>query len=299
MKRGPKQSALTLLLAGAAWTVLAHEFEFDAIVQASEQQEGDEEANGEDEHGSSASTQERSSGGKAAQVRRLVSRLTRLHKWMGEKLELDASQERAIHGLFQEHMDDLRSGVGGGNSRDDTRDREKRLEELQQEMSDAREQRDREAVIEIRNEMRNLLRERQTQLTARTSAFLVRVEDELADDQLTEFRNMVARLGLTPDAPTKESMQDMLRAVLSTEVGLSAERREVIMDILRSSFLTMDPGEQAEDQMSTVGRDLRAEIIGELTEDQWAKVEAYLKKNSSQPSPTDEREDDPDGIPDE
>ena len=224
---------------------------------------------------------QRSGSDQPDHVRRLISRITRLHKWMKAKLDLDREQQRAVHALFEEHLDELRATTDREDRDGESKERANRLKELQKERREAQADRDMEAVREIRSEIRELLQERHSRLSGSTARLVEHLEDELDEDQLEAFRKLVDRLGLGSRKPNQESMQELLRAVLSPELGLSAEKRRAIMDIMRNALLTMNPDREAGDQFSDVAGNLRAELMGELTESQWEKAESLLKSASA------------------
>ena len=101
--------------------------------------------------------------------------------------------------------------------------------------------------------------------------------DKSASERQEKLEELRERLGFRGRQGSAQSLRGLMRAMMSQEVGLSPEQRRAVLDIVRDAFLVSDPDQRADAQLTEVAEELRAEVMGELTASQWAKVEAILE----------------------
>ena len=251
---------------------------------AEAEEQEDAEAYDETDEEAPASRRRSTAGQRGAQTRRLIARLTRLHDQMKGKLDLTAEQKAVIHDLFDEHFSELKEDRRRSGRDKSASERQEKLEELREELRDALASGDVSVAKEIRQQMREILYNRSTRVTSRTEKFVEALDEELYEEQLPKFRELLKRLGFRGRQGSAQSLRGLMRAMMSQEVGLSPEQRRAVLDIVRDAFLVSDPDQRADAQLTEVAEELRAEVMGELTASQWAKVEAILEDASDDES---------------
>lgn len=249
------------------------------------QQEKDKAANPTEESASASEGDEAGEGKKPTseegQARRTVATLTKLREKMEAKLELTDDQKKAIRPLFEEQIKELKATATRKPSEGEKDPKGDEMAELREKLNEAQKNSDRDGINEIRKQMRDLRRERRQGIQKGTSVMLKKVSEKLNEEQKEEFEEMVKELGLDIDSPSAEvSVQQMFRAVLNPEVGLSNEQRTAVLMHMRSSIEGMDAETRDSRDLDELAGQLRADLRKELTPDQWKKVEELLKADA-------------------
>jgi hypothetical protein len=235
----------------------------------------------------SAESRERSEAREASDMRRLMSRFSKLRTYMNDKLKLDTEQKREITELFENHMRDLTKVQSGKQGTGSKEDQDRRLAELQKEIDTAREAEDHDFVRELRDEMRAILVERRSQTGRNTQEFLKKLEAVLFEDQIPEFKKILQRLGFALGEQaqvegSRESLEQLLRAVMDPSVGLTQEKKQAVVEVMREAILSLDPDMDRNAFVAELSARLQTEIVGVLDDDQWKKVETIMEGKPSE-----------------
>jgi hypothetical protein len=75
------------------------------------------------------------------------------------------------------------------------------------------------------------------------------------------------------------TIQQLMRAVMAEEIGLSDEQRRSVLTKIREGFNSLSEDAQDAGDLDEIVAQLRADLRKELTTAQWAKVEKLLKEN--------------------
>ncbi len=213
-------------------------------------------------------------------ARRHVGLLTKLHEKMEAKLDLSDEQKRAVDELFRDHLKKLKDARSQRRADKAAAVRADEMAELREKMKEARDAGDKDTVNELRKKMRDILKEQRGGVTKGTSEFLGNVRDELEENQVKWFESMVRELGLDLDEGPGITVQQLLKAVLSPEIGLSSDQRKAVLDRMRGALLGMDSDARDAGDLDDISPQLRADLRAQLTEAQWTKVEEQIKADA-------------------
>ena len=210
--------------------------------------------------------------------RRLVSRLTKLHEAIKEKLDLTSEQEESIRDLFDDH---IRKVTEHHDQQHGNRVDEADLEELKalrNRMIEARKSGDTDTARRLRAQMTEKARAMRPPAGPSASQLIEKVAKQLEEGQLETFHAIVRRFRLD-EAPTPGGgpLRAILQAVRDPQLGLSDEQRRDIRDLVRRAITGVPPGERRGARLDEVAERVRADISELLTPDQRTKLEAALQ----------------------
>lgn len=217
--------------------------------------------------------------------RYLASQLGKLHEVMRKKLDLGSEQEETLDKLFEEHLQMLKT-QDEADAKKDAKENEEKILKLRQDLLAAREADDREAVTRLRTQLREVMKARKGRPGGATARFLQKVREELTEEQLPMFREMLKRMELDRYAgPRDHPMSRLMRAVFDPQVGLSTEQRDDIRQMMRDAFTSTARDADTTIQIDEITNDLKLRIFEELTADQRDKIEALLEEDDRDTGP--------------
>jgi hypothetical protein len=212
--------------------------------------------------------------------------LTKLRRAVTKEIRLSDDQTRAVMDLFRAHTEFVETYESKEPENTvDPKAAEAERQKLQEELREARQNRDRDRVMQLMEK----LREGQSadEITRATRRFHQEVAAELDSEQQQQFREMVRRLYKQPEDPMEAARNRMrgirtMRRVLD-ELELSDEQNEAVRDVFRQSMQAFgDPGRDPE-QVIKMQEELKAKLLDILDDDQADKFEERMKYYEENP----------------
>ena len=214
--------------------------------------------------------------------RKLHRQLTKLQGLMKSRLELSEEQEETIGAFFEQRLESLKKRRGEAEKpRGRAEDREE-VREVRDELKEAREAGDKERIRELRQQLGQILRKRRSSRATPIGGFLQLITNELNEDQVLPFRRLVKHVGLNEYGRGRTgSVRELMRAVMSPNVGLSREQRRAIRETFREATGDTRRSTQNPKEQERVYEKLRNDILVQLTPEQRAEVEAALEEGAT------------------
>ncbi|MCP4251201.1 MAG: hypothetical protein GY778_29545 [bacterium] len=200
-----------------------------------------------------------------------LSRAKQLLKLVRAELDLRDEQAVRVNDLFEEHFEALAELIK--NRERHRRENAARMEELREELTRAQREGDREAIQEIRGELRELMGANSATRELHRE-FNAAVLEELDEEQAEKYRELVQRVMSTSSIGMNKlrEIQVMNRAL--RELDLPPQQRRAAMKHLRGLRDILAGAREAGDDAVTQAVDeLREAILGELDEEQIAQFE--------------------------
>jgi len=209
----------------------------------------------------------------------LIAKLGKLQAAMKERLDLTPGQEEIIDPLFEEQVQSIKEAMDRRKRDQAQEDDLEAIRELQEQLKEARKAGDKERAREIRRQMSDRFRQRRSNMPEPIGRFIEKVAGELEEEQVSTFRTLAKRFGLDETRrPRRRPMGNLMRAVMSPEVGLSREQQQSVRELMRGHMSAAKPREMDDKQEKEAFDKLRDEVLTELTPEQRAKVEARLEE---------------------
>jgi Spy/CpxP family protein refolding chaperone len=208
-----------------------------------------------------------------------VARLNRLRLEINTSLELSAEQRKTIERLFDEHLrairEDQHSEAGSQMTEEDL----KELQAIQARMVTARQAGDTEAVEKTREELIAKARSLRRPGRPGNAQFYRQISEQLNDKQREAFEALVRR-HRTERLPRPQNgpLRELLKALRDPEVGLTAEQRDKLRDLLKDAITANAPGEiPEEERRARIAKKLHEDVRKILTPEQAAKLDEVLR----------------------
>lgn len=206
-----------------------------------------------------------------AEKRDELTRAKQLLKRVRAELDLRDEQAVRINDLFEAHFETLTELIKDREHH--RRENAARIEELREELSRAQREEDRDAVGQIRGELRELLGADSGTLEL-DREFHAAMREELDEEQAEKYRELVRRVMSADRAGLNKlrEIQVMNRAL--REVDLPPQQRRAAMKHLRGlKEILTEARDQGDEAVAQAIDDLREAILGELDEAQIAQFE--------------------------
>ncbi len=227
-----------------------------------------------------------------------VGGLKKLWDAMKSELDLRKEQEKAVDGLFRDHMRSLREGRNHRRPFGVSREDAKELKNLRDKLREAQKAGDKETTRELGRQLRGIKEARGTAVADTTTQFIEKLAEALNEDQRPAFRQLVKRLQIRNRPEVRAvALRRLWRATRHPDVGLSDEQRRTVQAALRKGFLSTAQAGRDANTPEEVMADVRAEVFKELTPEQRVKVEAMLEADKSRDRARNRPEATPDDRP--
>jgi len=212
--------------------------------------------------------------------------LTELRRAVTKEIRLSDDQTRAVMALFKAHTEFVETyEAKEPEAVVAPKAAEAEREKLQEELREARRNRDRDRVMELMEKMRQS--QPGDEITRATRRFHQEVTEELDPDQQQQFREIVRRLYKQPEDPMEAARNRMrgfrtMRRVLD-ELELSEEQNEAVRTVFRESMQSFgEPGRDPE-QMVKMQEELKTKLLDILDDEQKVKFEERMKYYEEHP----------------
>ena len=207
----------------------------------------------------------------------LIAKLNKLLEELKERVELTDDQEERIDDLFEFQIEGLEAAAAKRRSAEDEERDVEDLRALREELIEARKAGDRERARELRKQMNQKLRQRRTGGAEATPRFIEHVASFLEEEQRSPFLVLVKRLELPTAEPRRQHpVQMLMRAVMSSEVGLTTEQRRDVRMLMREHMTDAKRRRADKDETDKAFTELRGAVFELLSNEQCQKVEARL-----------------------
>ncbi len=226
---------------------------------------------------------------KASEVDRRTQELeylTELRRAVTKEIRLNDDQMRAVIDLFKAHTEFVEAYEPEESEKVvDPKEAEAEREKLQEELREARRNRDRDRVMELMAKIRQ--GEHEDEITQATRRFHQEVAGELDPDQQQQFREIVRRLYRQPEDPMEAARHRMralrtMRRVLD-EMELTEEQNEAVREVFRENMRVFGESGRDPERISQAQEEMKAKLLDILDDEQKSKFEERLKYYEEHP----------------